>query len=485
MTTSDNDRRDLARGATVNLVGNLFKLADPVLLVAVAATYGAEAFGLFFVAQAIVLLLLRVALLGLDKAMLWWIPREQGFAPTPLLRRAATVSVSLAVVLTAAVVGLAGPGAMEALGRPAEAATPLRLLALSLPLLVGIELTTHATMGTRRMGVNVLVKDVVQPVAFPLLALGLAALGLQSTGLAWAYLGSNALALGVAWSGMRRRFSAMPEGTDAPPGLWGYALPMWGAEVSNSLLQRIDVLLVEALTADLALVGVWGIVAKLSNSLRAIRRSFDPIVASIAADPAVAQHRLRSVMSRATVMVSALQVPVVVFLFVFVDDLLALFGGAFDSAGPPLMILATCWLFASVLGLAGVALYARGHSRLHLANILGTIVLVALLGVVLIPRFALVGAAASVAGGYLAQAVAQAIQLRVLTGVWGFDGRSVRPILVGLMALGVASSVRLGLGPWALVSTRALFVVAFGLAYGPLLFVATRSSGEPSEASTR
>ncbi len=474
MTTSDNDRRDLTRGAAVNLVGNLFKLADPVLLVAVAATYGAEAFGLFFVAQAIVLLLLRVALLGLDKAMLWWIPREQGLAPTPLLRRAAMVSVSLAVVLTSAVVMLASPETLAALGRPADAATPLRLLALSLPLLVGIELATHATMGTRRMGVNVLVKDVVQPIAFPLLALAFAAFDLQDTGLGFAYLGGNALGLGVALVGVRRRFAGMPSGTETPAGLWGYALPMWGAEVSNSLLQRIDVLLVEALTANFALVGVWGIVAKLSNSLRAIRRSFDPIVASIAADPAVAQQRLRSVMSRATVLVSAIQVPVVVFLFAFVDDLLALFGGAFDSAGPPLMILATCWLFASALGLAGVALYARGHSRLHLANILGTIIVVTGCGLVLIPRFALVGAALSVAIGYLAQAVAQAIQLRRLAGVWGFDAASLRPILVGLMALGVASLVRLGLGPWDLLSTRILFVLAFALAYGPLLFVATR-----------
>lgn len=483
MTTSDTDRRDLARGATVNLIGNVFKLADPVLLVAVAATYGAEAFGLFFVAQAIVLVLLRVALVGLDKAMLWWVPHEQDRAPTPLLRRAASVSVTLAVAITAAVVGLAGPEALEALGRPAEAATPLRLLALSLPLLVGIELTTHATMGTRRMGVNVLVKDVVQPVAFPLFALGFAALDLRATGLGLAYLGSNAIALVVGWVGMRRRFAEMPEGTEAPPGLWHYALPMWGAEVSNSLLQRVDVLLVEALTSDFALVGVWGIVAKLSNSLRAIRRSFDPIVASIAADPAVAQQRLRSVMSRATVMVSALQVPVVVFLFVFVDDLLALFDGAFDSAGAPLMILATCWLFASALGLAGVALYARGHSRLHLANILGTIVVVTLCGLILIPQYALIGAAASVAIGYLAQAVAQAIQLRVLAGVWGFDGASLRPLLVGMTALGIASLVRLGLGPWDLLSTRVLFVLAFALAYGPLLFVATRSSRDPATPS--
>lgn len=481
MTASDNDRRDLARGATVNLVGNLFKLADPVLLVAVAATYGAEAFGLFFVAQAVVLVLLRVALVGLDKAMLWWIPREQGSSPTPLLRRAALVSIPLAVTITGAVVGLAGPEALDAIGRPAEASGPLRLLALSLPLLVGLELTTHATMGTRRMGVNVLVKDVIQPVAFPLLALALAAIDTQPSGLAWAYLGSNALALAVAWVGMRRRFAGMPTGTDDPPGLWGYALPMWGAEVSNSLLQRIDVLLVEAFTADFALVGVWGIVAKLSNSLRAIRRSFDPIVASIAADPAVAHHRLRSVMSRATVMVSALQVPVVVFLFVFVDDLLALFDGAFDSAGPPLMILASCWLFTSALGLAGVALYARGHSRLHLANILGTIVVVVGFGVVLIPRFALVGAAASVAIGYLAQAIAQAVQLRILSGVWGFDGLSLRPLLVGSTALGVASLVRLGLGPWDLLETRVLFVLAFALAYGPLLFIATRS--QPSRRS--
>ena len=49
-------------------VGAALKLADPVLLVAVAASYGPRRFGLFYVAHAVVLLLLRVSLVGLDKA---------------------------------------------------------------------------------------------------------------------------------------------------------------------------------------------------------------------------------------------------------------------------------------------------------------------------------------------------------------------------------------------------------------------------------
>jgi len=464
------DRRDLGRGAVVNLVGNLFKLADPVLLVAVAVRYGTEAYGLFFVAQAITLLLLRVCLVGMDKALLWWIPRERDRDPTPLFRRAAWISISLATLVTLIVASVASGSLMEQIGRPAAAATGLRLLVLSLPVLAMLELLTHATMGARRMETNMVVKDVVQPIVFPSIALVFAALGLQSTGLGWAYLVSNLAGLAVAYVGYRRQFHGAPEGTASPPGLLRYALPMWAAEVSNSLLQRVDVLLVEALTSNFALVGVWGIVTKLSNSLRAIRRSFDPIVASIAADPDVAHDRLRAVMSRATVMVSALQVPVVAFLFVFVDDVLGWFGGQFDAAGVPLLVLASGWLVASTVGLAGVALYARGHSTLHLANILGTIATVTALGLYAIPRWQLVGAAASVVGGYLAQAVAQAIQLRRRTGVWGFDRTSARPLLAGFVATAAAAGVHLSATGMPDLPARIATFAAFALTYGGVLY---------------
>ncbi|MGH1344869.1 MAG: oligosaccharide flippase family protein [Nannocystales bacterium] len=469
------DQRDLRRGAAINLLGNLFKLADPVLLVTVAALYGTERFGLFYVAQAITLLLLRVSLVGMDKALLWWIPREKDRSPLPLLRRAALRGVGTSTVVVLLVLAFVGPQEMLAQGRPPEAAATLRLLILSLPVLVAIELLTHATMGTRRMQTNVIVKDVLAPVAFPLFALGLAATGFLEVGLGVAYLASNLLALTAAAVGFRRCFRGRPNGTASPPGLARFAVPMWAAEVSNSALQRLDVLLIEALTGSFGLAGVWGIVTKISNALRAIRRSFDPIVAAIAAEPAVSSTRLKKVLSRASFLVSSLQVPVVAFLFLFASDVLTLFGEEFAQASAPLLILASGWLVVSTVGLSGVALYARGHSGLHLLNILMTIAVLLAVGLVAIPQFGLVGAALSVVTAYLCQAIAQAVLLHRLAGVWGIDTVTASPVFAGLIGLGVAAVVT-GASGVSLSSMpgRALAFAAFGLGYGGSLWFIDR-----------
>lgn len=428
MSVADElDRRDLHRGALTNLVGAGLKLADPVLLVAVAASYGPARFGLFYVAQAVVLLLLRVSLVGFDKAVLWWVPRERDRRPTPLLQRLVRPALCVAAVVVALVFAFAD--------HAPEVAATLRVMALSLPLLVVTELLTHATMGLRRMGVNIIVKDAVIPLAFPAFGLAFVALGRLEDGLGWAYLGSNAVGAVAAWVGYRVAFRDRADGAADPPGLFAYALPMWAAEVSNSMLQRVDVLLVEALTRDFALAGVWAVVLKLANALRAIRRSFDPIVAAIAAEPAVSGARLRAVMTRASLMVSAVQVPVVAILYVFGEPLLAAFGdGDFSGGTTPLLVLTTGWLITSTVGLTGVALYARGHGRAHLLNTVVTLAAVVVVGVFAIPRWELVGAAVAVVSGAAVQALLQTVMLQRRTGVWGVSWTGLVPIAVGAAA---------------------------------------------------
>src|SRR5690606_241600 len=70
------DARDLRRGVGVNAIGYAFKVANPVLLALLTNAYGPERWGAFAVAQASILLAVRMGALGLDKGLLWWIPRQ-------------------------------------------------------------------------------------------------------------------------------------------------------------------------------------------------------------------------------------------------------------------------------------------------------------------------------------------------------------------------------------------------------------------------
>ena len=67
---------DLRRGALANLLGFAVRAGHPLLLALTTHLYGAGRWGLFVAAQAGVMLAVRVALLGFDKGLLYWLPQR-------------------------------------------------------------------------------------------------------------------------------------------------------------------------------------------------------------------------------------------------------------------------------------------------------------------------------------------------------------------------------------------------------------------------
>ena len=70
------DARELRRGVLTAYLGYVLKLGMPLLIALATRAYGAERWGRFVAAQAIVLLAARVCLFGLDKGLLWFVPQH-------------------------------------------------------------------------------------------------------------------------------------------------------------------------------------------------------------------------------------------------------------------------------------------------------------------------------------------------------------------------------------------------------------------------
>ena len=470
----DRDAADLQRGVGINLLGHALKLADPVLLVLVTTAYGIERFGAFTVAQAMMLLAVRVGALGLDKGLLWWVARQPPERRRTHVRGATALAAALTAVVALVVIVGADPDLLERLGQPRAIPLPLRIVALAMVPQVCADVLTHAAMGLRRMEAQVLVKDAVLPITFPVAALALYhGLGLADLGLPIAYVIASAVALVAAAWMHRRLFMALPRsrgiGVMPPRALVRYAVPLWLAEMSNSLLQRIDVVLVEVLTGDLHLVGAYGVATRFSNAIRQIRRSFDPVVVAIVSEIGArgSPHRLRAGLSYAAFLVTLTQLPIFAALFAYTEDVTPLFGDGFEIATTPIVILGGVWLVAGTLGLAGIVVTAYGHSTQTLLATLFAIVLLAVSGVILIPQHRLVGAALAVGIGYVGQGLLQVAQMRWITGAWNYDRSVLRPL-----ALGAAAGVAMALA-WLLAgavvprfAAKSLGVLVFALVYG-------------------
>lgn len=471
-----SDARDLCRGVVVNIAGYVLKAAYSAFVFVAILLYGKHDFGVFTVAQAAILIAARACMMGLDKAVLWWVPRQD-----PRRERCGLKPALIGVAVTCSIAALAvgtvlAPLIAQWSGQP-EATTGLRWMAVGLVPFALTEVLISACLGKRRMEVQVVVREAVVSVALLASAVGFHLAGLGAAGLPLSFVVASCAGLVAAALAFRRVFagSRWPARELRPPRrLMRYALPMWGTELLTSLLLRMDVLVLGALT-DAGTVGVYGAVLQVGNVLRSVRRAFDPIVLAIVSRIGSRhdRRRLTAGISHATVLSVATQLPIYAFLLAFTPWIMPLLGEGFAAATPAVLILTGFFLVSGVIGLKGHIVSGYGRSDLALANVAATIAVQALGLWLLVPRLHLEGAAIAVGGGCVFQNLLQVLEARAITGGWSYDRSVTRILGLGLLASGAMALAWLGLAPLGDAGQRigafAAFLIAAGLGLHRLL----------------
>lgn len=503
-----DDLRDLHRGALVNALGYVLKLLNPILLAVVTRVYGETQWGVFVTIQATYLLAARVALLGLDKAVLWWIPRT-----TPANAKEGLGGVLLWVLVTSALatfcLGWLLPWTASHIGfaesaflAPTHLRT-LRWIAASLPVFTISEVLIHATMGRRKMGVQVLVKGTLVPLLIFAIALALFWTPLRADGIGIAFFISQLVGLGAsAWAfNVLFRQSPWTNTLRVPRPMVRYALPMWGSEFANTLFQRLDIFFLTALAGPAA-VGIWGVLVQIGNQFRAIRQAFDPIAIAVTSSVSAeadrteertekrvsapsqsALDRLRTAFNRAVFLVALVQVPVVAAIFWFASPLLSIFGEQFPEGTLALRILLLGWFAAGVFGLSGTVVVGFGRSGWTLIALMFSIALQsALLSLSsLAPGFRADPlthiAVASCAGLTIHNAVHIWLARRAIGGASLYLGSAFRPVRDGLIAACAGLALHALAGPIAGFAAFALVYATLQKAWQRIRGLMTRSAG--------
>jgi O-antigen/teichoic acid export membrane protein len=150
-------------------------------------------------------------------------------------------------------------------------------------------------------------------------------------------------------------------------------------------------------------------------------------------------------------------------------DLLALYGSAFQEGATTLVILALShWVNVS-FGMSGWIMLGGGRSRLLLRNNVIVAVVNIVLGVTLIPRLGLLGAAFAALGSVVLLQMMLLLEVRLAFGIYPFDSTVLKPLAAAAATVGVElalnahvapSGVRI---PLVIVSGLVCYVTALGL----------------------
>jgi O-antigen/teichoic acid export membrane protein len=472
---SDTLTRALARGSGVNLVG--FAVRGALLLIhGVLGTrlYGVEAYGLYAMGTAAVVLIASVGLIGLDRTVTRFVAVHRAREEPEHAARALKVAICLVTPASAAAgvaLGVAAEPIADLFGDP-RLGRSFRILALAVPLLALATVLAAFTQGHQQMRQKVVAMDIVAPAieAAGLVVLGL--LGMRGVGLSVAYVVSLAAA-GIllayySWrclqsAGADRQRISQPASALLKPML-RFALPAWCLSVLTAARRRTVVLMLGALAASAA-AGIFGVIERLaslgSTFLVAVNMMLGPMVAWL-----VERRRLQDLTvlyklsARWTLMVS---LPVFLIMGFFAADVLQLYAPDVVSGAPALRYLVAASIFDVATGSCGMVLLMSGRPHYSAINEGAMFVVVAVLGGILVPRHGLLGAVWAVSAAIVMLNVIRLAQVWWLLGMHPFGRSVVKVGAAGLAMLGAVWLWHAVAGAWSAPVSSLLVGGALGL----------------------
>ena len=478
------DIRHAAVGAGTNFLAIIAGLAEAAFHPLAAHLFGTAFYGLYRWGVSSAEPLLRLSPLGTDKGLLRHIAAHRVAGEVEMERRALRTAfwLTLGASTILALVAFVFAGPLAALQGKPEVYTAIRFLAPSLPCSALIVVLISATMGTKIMRYNLIVRGVTQPLSLLLLALLMGALAPTLWGLCSAHLLAMAITVVMAFWAASRVFADMPFDRALWPAarpsgpaaasspffhsdMVRFSIPMGISEFLNSILQRTDVILI-AFFAGPETLGIYAGAEAISRVPSNIRYALDPVASPVLSEALHLKDmgRLRYNLQLLTRWTTLITVPLFAFMIVFRNEFLRLFPQAFLAASSVLLILLVGHLVNGTLGLTGWVIAMGGRSRLVLLNNLVAASANVVMCSLLIPRFGIVGAAVSSALSEALLQTLQVVEVAMLYRVHAFSHGFAKAILAGAIVLALAEFAlgELGLArPWLLAAQAGVLLVGY------------------------
>jgi O-antigen/teichoic acid export membrane protein len=474
------DVRHAARSGVLQLLSALGQGLLPVAHILIARLFGLATFGGYQASVAIVEVLSRAGPLGSVSGEHRFIAAHRAAGDADLTRRALGTGIRLTVaaasILVVALV-VAAP-ALARLWHEPSLATTLPIMAPAVLLTALTLVLVAATLGAKVARMNLYVRGVAEPVLLLLAVLLAWRLGGGLRNLAFAYLIVGLLVAALAVAACARVFGGaylrQALRSERHPGFFRFALPLGASDLMSALLQRADTFIV-ATFAGLDALAVYTAAEYFTRVIASPRYLFDHIIAPVVSEALHMQDRARvrynlALVTRWVVTAAA---PLAVTVVVLRAEILGLYGSGFVAGAGTLIVLAFAHLVVGCLGLTPYVVAMGGRSRLFLLNNLGAAALNVTLGILLVPRIGIMGAAIAVLVGATGFQVALTIEAWILERVHPFTIGLAKPLAAALVALAVegalhafvppgAARVALVIGAGAVSYAAAL--LAFGLA---------------------
>jgi O-antigen/teichoic acid export membrane protein len=442
-TSQKQNIAQITKGGGIVFIGRLVSLILSYLLsVTLAQGLGVTEYGVYVVGFSVVSLIGAIALMGLNRGTVRFISMYQGMQSPQQVMGVFKWSLS-AVLVTSLLAALAiiifAVPLTHILNIPERYTSALYGFAAWIVIYAFIHQLTATIDALKKFTYRAILFDIGWPLARLLLSVGVLYLGSQLLGVIAANVLASILTLlllayvvyKVLYQpnrGIKSIFSASE--------ILKFSLPVMLFNLLSLSQNQLGVYLLTILhNPDMA--GVFNVAARTSVLIVAFLEGvgiiFSPFVSDLSNK---GEHEeLESLFSTITRWSFMLSLPASLFLILFSNPIISLFGEGFESAGPALIILALGQLINAATGPVGIVLTMSGHPNVNMLNSIITLILSLALGLVLIPRYGVVGAAISATISISGVNILRAIQVFRILKIRAYNRQFFKPLIAAVAAV--------------------------------------------------
>jgi O-antigen/teichoic acid export membrane protein len=237
-------------------------------------------------------------------------------------------------------------------------------------------------------------------------------------------------------------FRRMPQVHRAEPGAYelrrwfGFAAPNFLTSIVDTTMESIDTLLLAFFAISNVGLGLYATAIKISSFVAMPLASFNAMFApTIAELHSQGEHqKLAAMFQIVTKWSITFSLPIFWIVTLFAVPLLSISGPQFISAWPLVVAFATGSLINVATGPVGYILLMTGHTKTSFLNSLTAIIVNVAVGVILTPRYGVMGVAIATGMAVAVVNLMKLLQVRILVKMQPYRWDVLKPVAAGLIS---------------------------------------------------
>ena len=421
-----------------NILGYIFKYSNNLLIQRALA---AEGFGLYTLSMSVVTLIASIFDLGLDNAMIRYIAIYRARKQPHLIRSLTifcTAIAGLTGLLGALIVFYLAPS-LSTFMHKSDMTSLLQMMAPLIPLLCMQTVWIGGLQGFKEFKRRVLVQRFLAPMVMILVMVVMLLFYRSVMGVALVTLVSTLFSSMINLYFLFRKVSdtAAPAPEEYKLREWlGYSTVNFLSSIIGVILDAIDTLLLGFFALPKAMIGQYAAASKISGFIGVPLYSFNTMFAPTIAElhSRGEKQKLEAMFKLVTKWSIALSLPIFGIATLFSVPVLSISGSSFVAAWPLLIVLSIGNLINVGTGSVGFMLLMTGHQKYTLLNSFSAVVVNAVLGVILTPRYGAMGTAISTGLAICVLNLVSLLQVRLLLKMHPYRWDTLKPIMAWVIS---------------------------------------------------